>query len=86
MCFQNVSSGLVELIKPAMQESMVPEFIWRHLDKDISLLAKSLGKSTDESLLAIHMILRGIAQKDIPKGQCIVNRTRMIVFYKQHNT
>eukprot|EP00731_Ephydatia_muelleri_P016208 Em0009g632a len=58
---------LVQLIKPAMQESMVPEFIWRHLDKDISLLAKSLGKSTDESLLAIHMILRDIAQKDIPK-------------------
>lgn len=70
MHFQNVSSDLVRLIKPAMQESVVPEFIWRHLDKDISLLAKSLGKSTDESLLTVHMILCDIAQRDIPKSKC----------------
>ena len=38
-----------------------------HLEKDITLLGRALGKSVDEAVLIMHLILQDILVKDIPK-------------------
>eukprot|EP00731_Ephydatia_muelleri_P024235 Em0016g506a len=64
---QNAIAGLVQLIKPAVNVQDIPEFLLRHLEKDVTLLGKALGISVDEAVLVIHLVLHVILVKDVPR-------------------
>ena len=66
---QNAIAGLVQLIKPAVNVQDIPEFLLRHLEKDVILLGKALGISVDEAVLVIHLVLHVILVKDVPRCQ-----------------
>ena len=66
---QNAGAGLVQLIKPALKEQDIPEFLLRHLEKDLTLLGRALGRSVDEAVLVLHLVLHDILVKDVPKCQ-----------------
>lgn len=61
---------------PEISSDAVPEYLWRHLQHDVEGLAVALGKSVDESLLAIHLVLAEISTKCMlsksGKKQCII--------------
>ena len=66
---QSASAGLVQLIKPALNVQDIPAFLLRHLEKDVTLLGKALGRSVDEAVLVIHLVLHDILVKDVPRCQ-----------------
>ena len=45
------------LINPTVLPAELSRFLWDHLQLDVELLAKSLGRSVDETILCVHMIL-----------------------------
>ena len=48
---------LRQLIVPEVQADDVCGFLWEHLVNDVRNLSISLGRSEDEVLLAIHVVL-----------------------------
>ena len=45
-------------MNPTVSPEALPRFLWDHLQLDVEVLAKSLGRSVDETILCVHMILR----------------------------
>ena len=43
-----------------------PEFFWHHLKRDIEQLGRATGKSVDESVIALHLVLKQILIQDPP--------------------
>ena len=78
---QNVSAGLVQLIKPTLREQEIPEFLWKHLEKDLTLLGRALGRSVDEAVLVIHLVLQDILVKDIPKSKLLLCGILINIFF-----
>ncbi|XP_068694646.1 E3 ubiquitin-protein ligase rnf213-alpha-like isoform X2 [Montipora foliosa] len=48
---------VASLINPRVPPEALARFLWDHLRMDLELLAKSLGRSVDDTILCIHMIL-----------------------------
>ena len=61
--------GLIQLVKVDVRPQNLPEFFWHHLERDIELLVKSLGKSMDDSAITVHLVLKEILLKDPPKRE-----------------
>ena len=51
---------LEELISPGLQLEDIPLFFWQHLQRDLEILATSLGRSIDEAALTVHLVLKQI--------------------------
>ena len=51
------AQGLIALINPRVPPEALPRFLWDHLRLDVELLASSLGRSIDDTVLCIHMVL-----------------------------
>ena len=45
------------LVNPTVPPAQLSRFLWDHLQLDVELLAKSLGRSVEETILCVHMIL-----------------------------
>ena len=58
--------GLTQLVKVGVRPRGLPEFFWRHLERDVELLGRATGKSIDESAITIHLVLREILLKALP--------------------
>ena len=58
--------SLAELVKPFVQPQHLPEFFWRHLQKDIEHLSQVTGKGLEEAAIIVHLILKGILTKQPP--------------------
>ena len=62
--------GLISLTHGAMrQPAELAQFFWQHLELDISILGKAVGKSEDDVCLLLHLILRNMATNE--PGQCM---------------
>ncbi|XP_067860144.1 E3 ubiquitin-protein ligase rnf213-alpha-like isoform X2 [Heptranchias perlo] len=46
---------ITEMVRPQVQN--VTEFLWRHLEKDLVQLGKSLGKNIDDTATCIHLVI-----------------------------
>ena len=50
-------------------------FMWRHLVKDIDILAKATGKSIEDTILLIHIILTSMLKDPVQNsGEFISKR------------
>ena len=59
------TDGLMKLIKFGLDcPQDLPKFFWGHLQKDIQLLARALGKNIEESAIVVHLVLRNIVTLD----------------------
>ena len=63
---QSAMEGLTQLVKVGVRPQNLPEFFWRHLERDVELLGRVTGKSMDESAITIHLVLREILSKMPP--------------------
>ena len=64
---------IVQLVKPHVPVQGLPEFFWRHLDKDIELLGRAVGKGYEEAAMIVHLVLREILVKDPPGSEFVIN-------------
>ena len=46
-----------EVIEPRCEPSDVAEFLWRHLQRDLDVLGRALGRSVDDAALTVHLVL-----------------------------
>ena len=61
MCSCHNSSSLLalaELVKPAVNPELLPQFFWMHLRKDMEHLSRVTGKGMEESAIIIHLVLQ----------------------------
>ena len=63
---------IAQLIKPRVPGNALAEFFWRHLDKDIQLLGRAVGKGYEEAAIIVHLILKEILVKTPPNGKKIL--------------
>jgi len=56
----------MQLVKVNIRPRDLPEFFWHHLERDIELLGRSIGRSMDESAITLHLVLKEILQRDPP--------------------
>ena len=55
------SGGLVTLVKSGLQSPQeLPEFFWGHLERDVQLLGRALGKNPEEAAIVIHLVLKSV--------------------------
>ena len=55
------TGGLVALVKSGLHSPQeLPEFFWGHLETDVQLLARALGKNSEDAAIVIHLVLRNI--------------------------
>ena len=64
---KNAIGALVDMVAVDIPATSLPEFFWKHLEKDLELLQQATGKSFDECLLFCHLILQRVLQTDPPK-------------------
>ena len=67
-CNDNQTVGdIVQLVKPHVPVQALPEFFWRHLDKDIQLLGRAIGRGYEEAAMVVHLVLKEILTRNPPK-------------------
>lgn len=59
---------VARIVKPFVNPEHLPEFFWRHLQKDIQQLAVTTGKNIDEAAVLVHLVLKDILTKEPPIG------------------
>ena len=66
-CHQQDSvHDLAPLVKPFVNPDHLPEFFWMHLKKDFEHLSRVTGKSIDEAVIIVHLVLKDILTKQPP--------------------
>lgn len=45
------------MITPLCQPGHVAEFLWQHMQRDLDVLGRALGRSVDDAALAVHLVL-----------------------------
>ena len=67
-CSDNQRIGdIAQLVKPHVQVQGLPEFFWSHLDKDIQLLGRAIGRGYEEAAMVVHLVLKEILTRSPPK-------------------
>ena len=56
------------LIHPPIPQEQVANFLWEHLQRDLEVLSRAIGRSTDDSALTIHRILAQITSSLEKRG------------------
>jgi hypothetical protein len=54
---QTVLSALAQSVSPAIRQKDIPEFFWSNFELDTTLLAKSIGRSVEETVVVCHQML-----------------------------
>ena len=54
------SKATAELITPPCQAQSVAQFLWLHLQRDLDVLSRALGRSVDDAALTVHLALQRI--------------------------
>ncbi|XP_074628909.1 E3 ubiquitin-protein ligase rnf213-alpha-like isoform X2 [Acropora palmata] len=51
------AEATAQVIKPRCEPSDAAEFLWRHLQRDLDVLGRALGRSVDDAALTVHLVL-----------------------------
>ena len=55
-------------MKPHVPVQGLSEFFWRHLNKDIELLGRAIGRGYEEAAMVVHLVLKEILTRGPPKS------------------
>ena len=58
--------ALAQLVNPPVLPRHLPEFFWRHLQRDIEDLSRITTRGTDECAMIVHLVLSRILTTDPP--------------------
>lgn len=48
------------MITPQCNPEHVAEFLWQHMQRDLDVLGRALGRSVDDAALTVHLVLQRI--------------------------
>ncbi|XP_048586969.1 E3 ubiquitin-protein ligase rnf213-alpha-like isoform X2 [Nematostella vectensis] len=52
---------VAQMITPYVTPNAVQQFLWNHVANDLRLLTQSSGRSVDDAILIVHLLIRNIA-------------------------
>lgn len=52
------AKATAQLITPPCQSQSVAQFLWEHLQRDLDVLGRALGRSVDDAALTVHLVLQ----------------------------
>ncbi|XP_048587615.1 E3 ubiquitin-protein ligase rnf213-alpha isoform X3 [Nematostella vectensis] len=52
---------VAQMITPYVTPNAVQQFLWNHVANDLRLLTQSSGRSVDDAILSVHLLIRNIA-------------------------
>ena len=65
-----VFEALSQLVSPRVLPRNLPEYFWRHLERDFEQLGQITKRGADECAMIVHLVLRQILTTDPPTGMC----------------
>ena len=71
----SATEGLRALVKPAVHPNELPEFFWGHLERDLQLVGRALGKNVEDAAIVVHLVIRHILTSDLDTcemKECII--------------
>ena len=71
----NNQEELVELAKVTKGQvppGGLPEFFWRHLERDLECLGRCTGRGVDECAMIVHLVLQNILTRNAQACECII--------------
>lgn len=68
---QELYVPVAKLMSLDYKKHNIPELCLQQLECDLLLLSKVIGRSIDEAVLTVHIILQNILQKSPPPGAVI---------------
>ena len=61
--------ALSQLVSPHVLPRDLPEFFWRHLERDLKQLSQTTKRGIEECSMIVHLILKQILTTDPPTGK-----------------
>ncbi|KAA0724978.1 E3 ubiquitin-protein ligase rnf213-beta [Triplophysa tibetana] len=71
-CRHHIPQGIRNRIQPAVQN--VFEFLWQHLEKDMTVLGKTLNLNMDDTAIVVHLILNRFLENNTVGHQDLSTR------------
>jgi len=72
-----------QLITPPCEPEHVAEFLWQHMQRDLDVLGRALGRSVDDAALTVHLVLqRTISLNGGQTGKTELQFNKSIIFRK----
>ena len=59
---------MADLIHPRIPSNVTQSFMWQHVCKSVQTLAKAIGRSIEEAVLAVHLVLESMLKEDYTGG------------------
>ena len=50
--------AIAQVITPPDEPEQVAEFLWKHMQRDLDVLGRALGRSVDDAALTVHLVLQ----------------------------
>ena len=69
---ENLLGDMAALVNPPVRPNALPEFFWKHLEKDVEVICRILKKGEDESILLVHLVLKEILMQRKYSCKCTV--------------
>eukprot|EP00795_Rhopilema_esculentum_P010371 gene10371-19073_t len=57
-------NSVADLIHPRLPPNETQSFMWQHVCKSVQTLAKAIGRSVEEAVLAVHLVLESMLKED----------------------
>ena len=71
-CHNNTAAvTLAPMVHPQEHPNNLPELFWRHLEKDIELLSKDIGRGLEETVALVHIVLKQMLAAPAIKGNVL---------------
>ena len=52
------SKATAQVIRPPCEPERVTDFLWQHMQRDLDVLGRALGRSVDDAALTVHLVLQ----------------------------
>lgn len=52
------SKATSQVITPPCEPEHAAAFLWQHLQRDLDVLGRALGRSVDDAALTVHLVLQ----------------------------
>ena len=66
----SASRDLVALVMSGLQGAKkLPDFFWGHLEKDVQLLARAIGKNQEDAATVVHLVLQNMVTSKSEQGE-----------------
>lgn len=59
----SINQAVNNVISMAMPTNAVPAFLWQHIQCDLEVLSRAIGKGIDDSALLVHLLINELAHK-----------------------